>query len=253
MHFLICLLTSFNRCFPSLGVVLLPTQWIFWFPCLPLRSPHWIQASFPLLLHRPFLHRSFRSYSCRDRHVTRQNLPHRPLARAAQVVSITFSVCFPFAPSRLCSTAASTSWQFSSFEMTDMSCLTCPTCKPMEPASSFAVRCPRVLLTCFFCRLHIVLHLDFWELSVWFFCFRFCFLAFSLCCCFFVSAVFPLLWFDSLSAASAFSWIFSMISSYFFRAQASHHQCLFQFCPLLSLFLFQFCLFSFYHGHLSSE
>ena len=48
-----------------------------------------------------------------------------------QPVSITFSVCFSFVPSRLCSIVASPSWQVSSFEMTNvilsfMSCSTCP-------------------------------------------------------------------------------------------------------------------------------
>ena len=198
---------------------------------------------------------SFLSHSCRGRHASSSvRAQHSGSSSPRQSVSITFSVCFPFVSPR-CSIVASSSWQASSFEMAVvfLSSTPCPTCNTIEPASLFVcVRCPGCSSSASLTVSTLFLtsisenspSASFASASV--------FSLFACAAAFLFRRFFFALTQFFVCGFSFFLSFFSMISWYFFRAQASHHQCFFQFDPFCRVLFSRACL-SFHDGHPSSE
>ena len=102
----------------------------------------------------------------------------------------------------------------------------------------------RMFFICFSYRLHIVPHLDFWELSICFFFFRFCFLTFACVAAFLVSAVF--LCFHSILCLRLQLFLdFSMISWYLFSSSGFSSPVFFSVWSPLSCFVVSSLSFKF--------
>ena len=120
--FFICLLTSFNRCFSSLGVVLLSSMSLLIsmssFEITSLDSSIFSAAA-ASSVSSSFFSFSFISWpTCNtiEPASSSARTQYSGSSSPGLSVPITFSVCFSFVPSRLCSTVTSPSWQVSSFE-----------------------------------------------------------------------------------------------------------------------------------------